>query len=62
MAATQWVYQYLKAIKNMKIVYYGSLTKYPCLEIYKNADWAGNKEIHKLILTYMAMLLDYLIS
>ena len=55
-AAMQRVYQYLQATKDMKIVYRGGLTKHPRLEVYKDVDWAGNKETQKLISAYVAML------
>lgn len=48
MTTIKQLYQYLQATKNLKIIYCDGFTEYPCLEIYTNADWAGNKKTQKL--------------
>ena len=62
MAIVQWVYQYLQATKNMKIVYCNGFTKYPRLKVYTNADWAGNKETQRSTSAYVTMLSSCSIS
>lgn len=62
MIPIQRFYQYLQAIKDLKIVYCGDLTKHPYLEVYTDADWAGNKETYRSTSAYIAMLAGYPVS
>ncbi len=56
MIAVKRVYKYLQATKDLKIIYQGGLTEKPRLEIYTDADWAGDKETRKSTSGYDAML------
>ncbi len=62
MIAVKQLYQYLQATKDLKIVYRDGLTQHPHLEVYTNADWAGNKKTRRSTSTYVAMLAVYPIS
>ena len=56
MIAVKRLYQYLQATKDLKIVYRGGLTQHPRLEVYTDADWAGDKETRRSTSAYVAML------
>ena len=59
MIAVKRLYQYLQATKDLKILYHNGLTQYPRLEVYTDAAWAGDKEICRSTLAYVAILLGY---
>ena len=50
------VYKYLQDTKNYKLVYTGGHQDYMKLEIYIDADWAGNKKTRKSTTGYIALL------
>ncbi len=56
MIAVKRVYEYLQATKDLKIIYQGGLTEKPRLEIYTDADCAGDKETRKSTSGYVAIL------
>ncbi len=62
MIAVKRLYQYLQATKDLKIVYHDGLTQHPRLEVYTDADWAGDKETCRSTSAYIAMLADCPIS
>ena len=55
-SALKRVYQYLQDTKNNKLVYYGSHRDHIKLEMYADADWAGDKETRKSMSEYVALL------
>ena len=56
MIAVKRAYRYLQATKDLKVIYQGGLIEKPRLEIYTDADWAGDKETRKSISGYVAIL------
>ena len=54
--AVKRLYQYLQATKNLKIVYRDGLTQHPRLEVYTNANSAGDKGTCRSNIAYVAIL------
>lgn len=46
----------------MKIVYRGGLTQHPRLEVYTNADWAGDKKTCRSTSAYVVILVSCPVS
>ena len=54
--AVKQVYRYLHSTKNYKLVYSRGHQDFPKLEMYTDADWAGDKETQRSTPDYVALL------
>ena len=56
LSAVKQVYRYLQGTKDYKLVYLGGHQDQIKLEMYTDADWAGNKETKRSTTEYVALL------